>query len=90
MQQAFKRKTWNESKTNDSWAIFKIMAEFVEGYERLSKIGPCVSIFGSARFKEDNPWYGLASEIGEKLAKKGYGIISGGGPGIMEAANKGA
>ena len=90
LQQAFKRKTWNESKTNDSWAIFKIMAEFVEGYERLSKIGPCVSIFGSARFKEDNPWYGLASEIGEKLAKKGYGIISGGGPGIMEAANKGA
>ncbi len=90
LEQAFKRKTWNESKTNDSWAIFKIMAEFVEGYERLSKIGPCVSIFGSARFKDDNPWYGLACEIGEKLAKKGYGIISGGGPGIMEAANKGA
>jgi uncharacterized protein (TIGR00730 family) len=90
LEQAFKRKTWNESKTNDSWAIFKIMAEFVAGYERLSKIGPCVSIFGSARFKEDNPWYLLASEIGEKLAKKGYGIISGGGPGIMEAANKGA
>ena len=90
LEQAFKRKTWNESKTNDSWAIFKIMAEFVGGYERLSKIGPCVSIFGSARFKEDNPWYLLACEIGEKLAKKGYGIISGGGPGIMEAANKGA
>ncbi len=90
IQRAFKSKTWNESKSNDSWAIFKIMAEFVEGYERLAKIGPCVSIFGSARFKPDSPWYALATEIAHGLAKKGYGIISGGGPGIMEAANKGA
>jgi uncharacterized protein (TIGR00730 family) len=90
IKSAFKHKSWTEVRTNDSWAIFKIMGEFVNAYERLSRIGPCVSIFGSARFKEDNPWYLLASEIGEKLAKKGYGIISGGGPGIMEAANKGA
>ena len=83
-------KTWNEIKTNDSWAIFKIMSEFVEGYERLSRIGPCVSIFGSARLKEDHQWYLKAQEIAERLGELGYGIISGGGPGIMEAANKGA
>lgn len=83
-------KTWNEIKTNDSWAIFKIMSEFVEGYERLSRIGPCVSIFGSARLKEDHQWYLKAQEIAERLGELGYGIISGGGPGIMEAANRGA
>jgi uncharacterized protein (TIGR00730 family) len=84
------RKDWNEIKTNDSWAIFKIMSEFVEGYERMARIGPCVSIFGSARTSEENPYYQLSVEIGEKLAKAGYGIITGGGPGIMEAGNKGA
>lgn len=83
-------KTWNEIKTNDSWAIFKIMSEFVEGYERLSRIGPCVSIFGSARLKENHKWYLKAQEIAEGLGELGYGIISGGGPGIMEAANRGA
>lgn len=83
-------KNWNELKSNNSWAIFKIMAEFVEGYEKLSAIGPCVTIFGSARTKEDNPYYKLAEEIGFKLTQKGYGIITGGGPGIMEAGNKGA
>ena len=83
-------KTWNEIKTNDSWAIFKIMSEFVEGYERLSRIGPCVSIFGSARLKENHKWYLKAQNIAEKLGELGYGIISGGGPGIMEAANRGA
>ena len=87
---AFKRKSWNEIRTNDSWAIFKIMSEFVEGYERLSRIGPCVSIFGSARLKEDHAWYKDAQAIAEGLGRKGYGIISGGGPGIMEAANRGA
>jgi uncharacterized protein (TIGR00730 family) len=66
------------------------MSEFVEGYERLSRIGPCVSIFGSARLKEDDAWYQDAQRIAEGLGKKGYGIISGGGPGIMEAANRGA
>lgn len=83
-------KTWNEIKTNDSWAIFKIMSEFVDGYERLSKIGPCVSIFGSARTKPDNQYYKLAEEVAFQLAQNGYGVITGGGPGIMEAGNKGA
>lgn len=84
------RKDWTEIKTNDSWAIFKIMSEFVEGYERMARIGPCISIFGSARTKPENKYYQLATEIAEKLAKVGYGTITGGGPGIMEAANKGA
>lgn len=83
-------KTWNEIKTNDSWAIFKIMSEFVDGYEKMSRIGPCVSIFGSARTPSDNPYYQLAVEIAEKLTTKGYGVITGGGPGIMEAGNRGA
>ena len=87
---AFKHKSWNEVRTNDSWAIFKIMGEFVQGYERLSRIGPCVSIFGSARLPEDHAWYVMAQDIAEGLGAKGYGIISGGGPGIMEAANRGA
>lgn len=90
IRERLQQKTWNEIKTNDSWAIFKIMAEFVDGYERLSKIGPCVSIFGSARTKPDHPYYILAEEIGFKLTQNGFGIITGGGPGIMEAGNKGA
>lgn len=84
------RKDWNEIKTNDSWAIFKIMSEFVEGYERMARIGPCVSVFGSARTKEDNPYYQIGIEVGEKLAEAGYGVITGGGPGIMQAGNQGA
>jgi uncharacterized protein (TIGR00730 family) len=83
-------KNWNEVKTNDSWAIFKIMGEFVNGYEKLSKIGPCVSIFGSARTKPDDKYYQLAENIAKNLSDNGYGVITGGGPGIMEAANKGA
>lgn len=83
-------KGWNEIKTNDSWAIFKIMGEFVNGYEKLSKIGPCVSIFGSARTKPENKYYKLAESIAEKIVEQGYGVITGGGPGIMEAGNKGA
>ncbi|MGZ3883507.1 MAG: LOG family protein, partial [Bacteroidia bacterium] len=74
----------------DSWQIFKIMSEFVEGFEKMSRIGPCVSIFGSARTKPDNKYYILAEEIAYKLVMEGYGVITGGGPGIMEAANKGA
>lgn len=85
-----KKKDWNEIKSNDSWAIFKIMSEFVEAYERMAKIGPCVSIFGSARTKPENKYYELGVEIAEGLSLKGYGVITGGGPGIMEAANKGA
>jgi hypothetical protein len=84
------RKDWNDIKSNDSWSIFKIMSEFVEAYDRMAKIGPCVSIFGSARTKEDNPYYQLGVQIAEELSKRGYGIISGGGPGMMEAANRGA
>ena len=80
----------NDSKINDSWAIFKIMSEFVEGYDRMAKIGPCISIFGSARTHEDNKYYKIGVELAEKFANGGYGVITGGGPGIMEAANKGA
>lgn len=83
-------KNWSEIKSNDSWALFKIMSEFVEGYETLSAIGPCISIFGSARTKENDPNYQLTVDIAEAIASSGYGIISGGGPGIMEAANRGA
>jgi uncharacterized protein (TIGR00730 family) len=83
-------KSWNEIKSNDSWAIFKIMGEFVNGYEKLSKIGPCVSIFGSARTKPIDKYYILAEEIAQKIVEHGYGVITGGGPGIMEAGNKGA
>jgi len=86
----FQHKTWNEIKTNDTWAIFKIMAEFVDGYEKLSKIGPCVSIFGSARVKSDHKYYELAEKVAYELTQNGYGVITGGGPGIMEAGNKGA
>jgi len=83
-------KGWNEIKTNDSWAIFKIMGEFVNGFEKMVTIGPCVSIFGSARTKEGAPYYELAVDIAQKIAEAGYGVITGGGPGIMEAGNKGA
>ncbi len=83
-------KGWNEIKTNDSWAIFKIMGEFVYGYEKMSVIGPCVSIFGSARVREGQHYYELAVRISKRIAEAGYGIITGGGPGIMEAGNKGA
>lgn len=90
MRKEQKHKSWNEIKTNDSWAIFKIMGEFVSGYEKLSKIGPCVSIFGSARTRPDHKYYKLAVDVSEKIVEHGYGIITGGGPGIMEAGNKGA
>jgi len=90
IQEKFKQKTWNEIRTNDSWAIFKIMSEFVNGYESMSRIGPCVSIFGSARTKPGEKYYELAENIAYKISKAGYGVITGGGPGIMEAGNKGA
>ncbi|MBA3663133.1 MAG: TIGR00730 family Rossman fold protein [Bacteroidetes bacterium] len=90
IRNAFAQKDWNDIKAQNSWQIFKIMSEFVEGFEKMSRIGPCVSIFGSARTKPENKYYVMAEEIAYKLVKEGYGIISGGGPGIMEAANKGA
>lgn len=90
IRKAFKQKDWNEIKTEDSWNIFKVMSEFVEGYQKLGRIGPCVSIFGSARTKPGNKYYELAKDIAFKLTQLGYGIITGGGPGVMEAGNKGA
>ena len=83
-------KGWNEIKTNDSWALFKITGEFVNGYEKMSMIGPCVSIFGSARTKPGTAYYELATKIAQRIAQEGYGVITGGGPGIMEAGNLGA
>ncbi|MCG8476592.1 MAG: TIGR00730 family Rossman fold protein [Cytophagales bacterium] len=90
IRQAFLEKNWSEIKSQNSWTIFKVMSEFVEGFEKLAKIGPCVSIFGSARTQPDNKYYLMAEEIAEKLVQNGYGVITGGGPGIMEAGNKGA
>ena len=83
-------KNWTELQAQSSWRMFKIMAEFVEGFENLEKVGPCISIFGSARVKEDNPYYELARKVANRLSEEGYGIITGGGPGVMEAANRGA
>ncbi len=90
IRKAFQNKDWSQIKATDSWQIFRIMSEFVDGFERMARIGPCVSIFGSARTKAENPYYILAEEIAYKLTLEGYGVITGGGPGIMEAANKGA
>lgn len=90
MKKFSETKNWSEIKSNDSWALFKIMGEFVKGYEKLNKIGPCVSVFGSARLAPENKYYQLAEEIGKSITEHGYGVITGGGPGIMEAANKGA
>jgi uncharacterized protein (TIGR00730 family) len=87
---AFENKNWQEIKVTDSWQIFKIMSEFVDGFEKLAKIGPCVSIFGSARTAQENKYYKIAEDCARILTERGYGVISGGGPGIMEAANKGA
>lgn len=83
-------KSWTEVQAKSSWTMFKIMSEFVEGFDRLEEIGPCISIYGSARIPEDNPYYKLGVEVAEKLVAEGYGIITGGGPGIMEAGNRGA
>jgi uncharacterized protein (TIGR00730 family) len=90
LRSAFENKNWQEIKVTDSWQIFKVMAELVDGFDKLAKIGPCVSIFGSARTHNDNKYYQTAEECARLLAEAGYGVISGGGPGIMEAANKGA
>lgn len=83
-------KNWSEIKAESSWLMFKIMSEFVEGFDKMPKIGPCISIFGSARTKPDEIYYQKAERMAMKLVDEGYGVITGGGPGIMEAANKGA
>jgi len=85
-----KERHWKESMAYSSWQIFKIMAEFVDGFDSLAKIGPCISIFGSARTQPGSLYYELTVEIARRLASEGFGTITGGGPGIMEAANKGA
>lgn len=90
IRKAFKDKDWAEIKSSDSWVIFKVMAEFVEGFEKLGKIGPCVTIFGSARTKPSSAYYKTAEEIAYQLVLHGYGVVTGGGPGIMEAGNRGA
>ena len=85
------QKKWDtEIKSLDSWSMFKVMGELVNGFDHYAKLGPCVAIFGSARTKEDNPYYIGAEETAFQLVKKGYGVITGGGPGIMEAGNRGA
>lgn len=90
IKKAFENKQWPEIKSSDSWNIFKVMSEFVDGYDTLARIGPCVTIFGSARTKPGTPYYEMAVDIAKKLSEVGLGVITGGGPGIMEAANKGA
>src|SRR5512137_1224665 len=90
LKESFQQKTWSETISNDTWEIFKVMSEMVEGFNKLTRIGPCVSIFGSARTGENNKYYKLAEEIAYLLTKAGFGIITGGGKGIMEAGNKGA
>lgn len=90
IKDAFEQKTWQEIHITDSWRVFKIISELVEGFEKLARIGPCVSVFGSARTHYNDKYYRLAEDIAFKLTQNGYGVITGGGPGIMEAANKGA
>lgn len=88
---ATQMKVWSRQiDAENSWTMFKVISEFVEGFESMTNIGPSVSIFGSARTKPDHPYYQLAVDIARKLTEEGYGIITGGGPGIMEAGNKGA
>lgn len=84
------QKKWSQIKGENSWTLFKVIAEFVDGFERLERIGPCVSIFGSARTPEDHPMYQKTVELAAKFTESGFGVITGGGPGIMEAGNKGA
>ena len=85
-----KQKNWTKIQAEGSWRIFRIISEFVEGFEKMDNIGPCVSIYGSARTKPDHPYYQQAVDLAKRLVAEGYGVITGGGPGIMEAGNKGA
>lgn len=86
----YRDKTWTQINASNSWGVFRIMSEFVTSYEMMNQVGPCISIFGSARTKPDNKYYQLTVELAERLTEEGYGVITGGGPGIMEAGNKGA
>lgn len=89
-KKAYRQRNWTQVNASNSWSMFRIMSEFVDAYDKMDKIGPCISIFGSARTKPDNPYYKMAEELAERLVEEGYGVITGGGPGIMEAGNKGA
>lgn len=82
--------SWQHAKIKDTWRVFRIMGEFVEGFERMYEIGPSVSVFGSARTKPGTPYYEMGVQVAEELVRRGFAVITGGGPGIMEAANKGA
>jgi len=84
------QKEWRQLNAENSWTMFKVISEFVEGFEKMNKIGPCVSIFGSARTKPGKKYYEDAVKLAYRLCEEGYGVITGGGPGIMEAGNKGA
>jgi uncharacterized protein (TIGR00730 family) len=84
------RKQWSIIKGENSWTLFKVISELVDGFEVMNRVGPCISIFGSARTKPNHPNYQLAEEVARRLTNEGYGVITGGGPGIMEAGNKGA
>lgn len=84
------RKQWTKLEGENSWTMFKVLAEFVDGFETLNKLEPCISVFGSARTKPEDPYYQLAVDVAKRLVDAGFGVITGGGPGIMEAANKGA
>ena len=84
------RDLWQEGRIKDLWRVFRVMGEFVEGFESMSHMGPCVSIFGSSRTKPGDPYYEMASQLARELVNRGFGVITGGGPGIMEAGNKGA
>lgn len=90
LKENFRQKTWNEQTTKDSRMILKIMGEIISGYEKMQGLSPCITIFGSARLPQDDKYYLIAKEIAEKITELGFGVITGGGPGIMEAANKGA
>jgi uncharacterized protein (TIGR00730 family) len=89
-KRAYRQRNWTQVNASNSWSMFRIMSEFVDAYDKMDKIGPCISIFGSARTKPDNPYYAMAEGLAERLVEEGYGVITGGGPGIMEAGNKGA
>jgi len=91
-KEEFDRRTanWEQKTLKDTWSIFRIMAEFTDGFHTMSQVGPCVSIFGSARTKPEHPDYKMAVKVAENVVKAGFGVITGGGPGIMEAANLGA
>ena len=85
-----KTKEWTRKRGENAWTMFKVMAEFVDGFEVLNNVGPCISIFGSARTKPGTYYYDLATKVASRLSEEGYGVITGGGPGVMEAGNKGA